>query len=117
MSPCTVVLGLKVESGCKISKIKTKIPDVAMGKILQSDILDACVGGIAYINVTFSDKVREVFFVCFSPVLCFDFLMRVALGGRGRGVALCVLWLLEVVVDVAMVCQGIKIKTTILQVM
>jgi hypothetical protein len=63
-----------------------EIPDVAMGKILQSDILDVCIGGVAYINITFSDEVGEMFFVHFFPVLCFDFQRGWHWGG-GNGVA------------------------------
>jgi hypothetical protein len=60
-----------------------------MGKILQSNVLDVDVGVVAYVNVTFSDKVGEVFFVCFFPVLCFDFWLGWHLcvgGGSGVGV-------------------------------
>jgi hypothetical protein len=45
-----------------------------MSKILLSDGLDIFEGGVGNINVTFLDKVGEVFFVRFSPVLCFYFL-------------------------------------------
>jgi hypothetical protein len=44
-----------------------------MGKILQSDVLNADVGGVTYVTISFSDEVGEVFFVCFPLVLFFDF--------------------------------------------
>jgi hypothetical protein len=89
-SPCTGVLGLKVYSGCKVSKIMMEIFDVAMGKILQSDILNVDVGGVGCVNVSFPDEVGEVFLVLPPPVLCFGFWLGWHWGGRA-GSRLCVL--------------------------
>jgi hypothetical protein len=44
-----------------------EISDVTMGKICQSDGLNIGVEGAAHVNVTYTDKVGKVFFVCFSP--------------------------------------------------
>ncbi len=79
--PCTSVLGLKVEWCCKVSEFTTEIPDVTMLKILQSDVLDIQVGGVADVNVTYSDEVGEVFLFRFTPVLALTF----GLGGIGGG--------------------------------
>jgi hypothetical protein len=76
-----------------------------MGKIHQLDVLDIGVGGVAYVNVTYTDEVGEVFFVHFSPGFSFDFWCRWHWGG-GVGLRLCVLLLWELVVVVAAVCQG-----------
>ncbi len=54
-----------------------------MGKILPLDILDIFMGGIVDINLSFPDKIREVFLVHFSPVFCFNFLRDWHWGGSG----------------------------------
>jgi hypothetical protein len=82
-----------------------EILDMAMGKIHQSDILNIGIGGDAYVNVIYTDEVGKVLFVCFSPGFCFDLWRRWNWGG-GVGLRLCVLFLWEVVVVVAVVCQG-----------
>jgi hypothetical protein len=104
---CTTpaVLGLEVKQGCKVSKIATEIVDVVMWKILQSDVLNVYVGGVAYINIPYTDEVGEVFFIHFSPGFCVNFWYQ--WHWRGGGVRLSVLLLWEVVLVVAVVCQGI----------
>ncbi len=84
-----------------------EIVDVAMGKILLLEVLNIYVGGAHDINVTCPDKKgKEVFFVRFPHCFAFAF----GLGGIGVGVGfwrvLCVLWLWEVVVVVAVLCGG-----------
>ncbi len=83
-----------------------EILDAVMGKILPLDVLNIFVGGVGSINVAFTDEVGEVFLVRFSPVLCFYFWRGWQLGG-GVGLQLCVMWLWQVVVVVAVLCQGI----------
>ncbi len=107
MSTRTVVFGLKVYRGCKIAKIVTEIFDVLMGKILPLDVLDILVGGVGDINVNFPDKVNRGISCPLFPTALLLLLKLVALG-RGLGLqrVLCVLWLWEVVVVVAVLCQG-----------
>jgi hypothetical protein len=92
--PCTGVLGLEVKCCCEVSKITTENFDDAMGKICQSDVLNIQVGGVADVDVTYTDEVGKVLFVRFSPGFCFDFWRRRHWGGGGgTGLQLCVLLL------------------------
>ncbi len=77
------VFSLEVERGCKIAKVTVEIFDVTMVKICLLDELDHFIRGVGDINVTSPDKVKEVFFVCFSPLLCFYFWLGWHWGGSG----------------------------------
>jgi hypothetical protein len=67
----------------------TEIPNVGMLKILQSDVLNIQVGGVADVDVTFSDAVGKVFLVRFTPVLLFYFQLGWHWGGGSGAAVVC----------------------------